>query len=71
MEHIDPIDGSSEEILESSLDNYVSEYLNAKVEIDLEANEIVLPQIMSSYRYDFGGGTDSDLVGFVFPFLED
>ena len=71
VEHIDPIDGSSDEILEKSMNDYVSSYLNAKVQIDLEVNEIELPYIMNVYRSDFGTGTDSDLMSFVFPFLED
>ena len=71
VEHIDPIDGSSSEYLSKSINDYVGEYLNAKVTIDLENAEIMLPALMETYRKDFGSGTDSDLMSFVFPYLED
>jgi hypothetical protein len=43
LEHIDKIDGSSEDALEESLNNYVKEILEAKVNIDTDQGEITLP----------------------------
>ena len=43
LEHIDPFDGSSEQKLDESLEQFVSDILNSNVSIDLEKNQITLP----------------------------
>lgn len=70
VEHIDPIEGNNLDGLDRSIQDYVSEFLNEKVKIDLDEKEITLPHIMDAYRKDFGDGTDVDLVSFVLPYLD-
>ena len=70
LEHIDPIKGSSSDVLDESLDKYVSEIVNAKVTIDIDEGSITLPQVMEQYRADFGG-TDEKVLEFVFEYLEE
>ena len=70
MEHIDPIDGTSADALEESLDKFISEIVNAKVAIDTDEGSITLPQIMEEYRADFGG-TDEKILEFIFRYLEE
>ena len=43
LEHMDEFDGTSEEDLDQSMDKYVSEIINAKVNIDLDEGTITLP----------------------------
>ena len=40
---MDEFDGTSEEDLDQSMDKYVSEIINAKVNIDLDEGTITLP----------------------------
>ena len=70
VEHIEPIEIGNLDGLESSIKDFVGEFLNEKVKIDLEEKEIILPHIMDEYRKDFGDGTDVDLVSFVLPYLD-
>jgi len=69
LEHMDEFDGSTEETLEEGLEKYVSEIVNAKVEIDTDEGQIKLPQVLETYRADFGG-TDQAILQFVFRYLE-
>jgi hypothetical protein len=70
LEHIDPLDGSSAEALDEDLDKFVSEIVNAKVNIDTDQGSITLPQVMDDYRADFGG-SDDKLLEFIFHYLEE
>jgi len=70
LEHIDPIDGTSADALDESLDKFVSEIVNAKVSIDTEEGSISLPIIMEEYRADFGG-TDEKILEFIFHYFEE
>ena len=47
----------------------MTEIINAKVNIDLEEG-ITLPAVLSTYRQDFGG-TDDEILLFVFRYLEE
>jgi hypothetical protein len=70
LEHIDPFDGSSSEKLDECLDQFVSEIINAKVEIDIDQGEISLPQVLDDYKADFGN-TEDNILAFVFHYLEE
>jgi hypothetical protein len=70
LEHIDSFDGSSSESLESGMSSFVTEILNAKVNIDQEQGEITLPSVLEAYKADFGG-TDEAVLEFVFRYLEE
>jgi hypothetical protein len=70
LEHIDPMDGSSNEKLDDCLDQFVSEILNAKVVIDMDQGEITLPQVLEEYKADFGT-TEDNILEFVFHYLEE
>lgn len=69
IEHMDEFDGSSEEALEQALEQYVSEIVNAKMEIDSDEGTISLPRILETYKPDFGG-TNESLLTFVFKYYE-
>lgn len=70
LEHIDSFDGSSSESLEQGMSSFVTEILNAKVNIDQEQGEITLPSVLEAYKADFGG-TDEAVLEFVFRYLEE
>mmetsp|Transcript_29411 Transcript_29411/g.44496 ORF Transcript_29411/g.44496 Transcript_29411/m.44496 type:complete len:196 (+) Transcript_29411:1917-2504(+) len=70
LEHIDSMEGDTEEQLEESLDNFVQEIISAKVSIDLEEGTITLPTVLEKYRADFGG-TDESVLEFVFRYMEE
>ena len=58
LEHIDSFDGNTEESLEEGLESFVSEMINAKVNIDMDNGEIILPKVLAEYRSDFAGSED-------------
>ena len=70
LEHIDSFDGSSEEKLDECMEQFVSEIINAKVNIDTDQGEISLPKVLEIYKADFGG-TDDSILQFVFRYLEE
>ena len=70
LEHIDSFDGSTEEKLDECIEQFVSEIINAKVNIDTDQGEISLPKVLEIYKADFGG-TDDAVLQFVFHYLED
>jgi len=70
LEHIDGFSGSSEEALDEGLEQYVSEMVNAKVNIDMDQGEISLPKVLEDYKPDFGG-SDRLVLQFVFRYLEE
>lgn len=43
LEHMDKFEGNSEEELNQSMDKYVSEIINAKVNIDQDEGTVTLP----------------------------
>jgi hypothetical protein len=67
VEHIDAFD--SEETLNEKLDAFVSEILNAKVNIDTMQGEIVLPKLLHNYKDDFGS-YDEHILRFVFRYYQ-
>lgn len=66
VEHTDSFE--SEEDLNERLDSFVSEILNAKVNVDTIQSEITLPKLLSTYKYDFCNGTDEGLLRFIFKY---
>ncbi len=52
------------------MSSFVTEILNAKVNIDQEQGEITLPSVLETYKADFGG-TDEAVLEFVFRYLEE
>ena len=47
--------------LDEKFDYFLTEYFNAKVEIDTMNEDISLPRVFETYRNDFGGTNDSVL----------
>ena len=66
---MDKFEGTSEEELDQSMDKYVSEIINAKVNIDQDEGVITLPQVFEAYKNDFGG-TEEAMITFIFKYLE-
>jgi hypothetical protein len=66
VEHTDSFE--SEEDLNDRLDAFVSEILNAKVNVDTIQSEITLPKLLSTYKYDFCNGADEGLLRFIFKY---
>lgn len=66
-EHIDSF--PKEDDLDEKLDVFVSEILNAKVNVDTMQGEITLPKLMQTYREDFGG-SDESVLRFVFKYFQ-
>ena len=54
LENIEPFDGSSEETLEMGLEEFCSDIINAKVNIETDQGEITLPKVLEDYKADFG-----------------
>lgn len=52
------------------MSSFVTEILNAKVNIDQEQGEITLPSVLETYQADFGA-TDEAVLEFVFRYLEE
>lgn len=67
---VERFDGQSADLLNESLDSFVEEAINCKVNIDLVQGGFTLPLVMQSYRSDFGG-TDKALLTFVYSYLKD
>ena len=67
VEHTDSF--TSEDSLNDSLDQFVSEILNAKVNIDTIQGEITLPKVLNTYKYDFCNGADEGMLRFVFKYF--
>lgn len=51
------------------MDAAVSEAINAKVVIDVSQGEITLPNLLQTYRCDFGK-SDEEILNFIFKYLE-
>ena len=67
---MDEFDGSSEEKLEECIEKYVTEIINAKVEIDLdEEMTMTLPRVFETYKTDFGN-SEENIITFVFKYLD-
>ena len=58
----------SDETLDEKLDSFVTEILNAKVNIDQMQGEVALPKMMHTYKDDFGG-SDEAILRFVFRYF--
>ena len=59
----------TDESLDEKLDSFVTEILNAKVNIDSMQGEITLPKLMHVYKDDFGGN-DEAILRFVFRYYQ-
>ena len=59
----------SEEDLTEKLDAFVSEIINAKVNVDTIQGEMTLPKVLNTYRADFGGN-DENILKFVFKYYQ-
>ena len=69
MEHIEVITGEDGDQLNTSLNEFVGEILNAKVVINAMNDEFVVPNAVTAYRNDFGG-TDQSIVEFIYRYLD-
>ena len=67
VEHLDSF--PSEEDLMEKLDQFVSEIINAKVNVDAIQGEITLPKVLNVYRADFEG-SDEAVLKFVFKYYQ-
>jgi hypothetical protein len=65
VEHIDSF--PSEDELNSKLDSFVAEVINAKVNFDSMQGELSLPKVLLTYKEDFGG-SDQSILNFVFKY---
>lgn len=59
----------SEDDLTEKLDQFVSEIINAKVNVDTIQGEMTLPKVLNVYRTDFGN-TDENILRFVFKYYQ-
>lgn len=67
VEHMDSF--PSEEELTEKLDAFVSEIINAKVNVDTIQGEMTLPKVLNVYKSDFGGN-DEAILRFVFKYYQ-
>lgn len=54
IEHVQAITGTGKDELDESLDTFVGEIINAKVQINQMDREIKVPKIFENYQTDFG-----------------
>ena len=70
VEHIEAIRGEDQDELGKSLDDFVGEILNAKVNMTNQLNgSIAVPNLVMTYRSDFGK-TDQSIIEFIYPYLD-
>jgi hypothetical protein len=55
IEHVQAITGSDKTELNESIDKFVHEIINAKVQINVVHGELQVPNLMETYKGDFGG----------------
>ena len=67
VEHTDSF--TSDDDLNDKLDQFVSEILNDKVNIDYMQGEVVVPKCFQTYRDDFGG-SDETILKFIFKYFK-
>jgi hypothetical protein len=70
IEHVQPILGSSQEELDETLDKFVGEMINAKVEINVINRQIKMPRLFETYRADFSKDSQA-VLEFIYRYLED
>jgi tetrahydromethanopterin S-methyltransferase subunit H len=69
IDHVQSIVGHTREELNKSLDSFVSEIINAKVEINIMNREIRMPRVFETYASDFGN--TQAVLEFVYRYLKD
>lgn len=63
------ISGNDKAELDDSIDKYVAEIINAKVQINLMDGTIQFPKMIETYKYDFG--TDKQtVIEFIYRYLD-
>ena len=62
------ISGSGQQGLEDSLDEFVSQIINAKVTINMMNREIRVPRLFDLYKSDFGNDSES-VLSFIYKYL--
>ena len=70
IEHVQAITGSGKDELNESLDTFVGEIINAKVQINPMDKEIKVPRVFESYLSDFGRDNKA-VLEFIFRYLEE
>lgn len=69
VEHIQVIQGETQDELFENINEFVEEIINAKVNINVTHGEFAVPKLMETYKEDFGG-TDMNLIEFVYKYLD-
>ena len=70
IEHVQAISCSNKDELSESLDSFVSQIINAKVEINVINREIKVPRLFETYASDFGTDQRAVLL-FIYRYLKD
>lgn len=69
IEHVQVIKGKDRTELYESLDKYVSDVVNAKVQINITNGEIEVPRVMTTYKSDFGADNQA-IIEFIYRYLD-